>query len=284
MQIKNCLITAAGLGTRMGYIGEELPKPLWPIFEMSLLDLQLRYVKRFNAEKIFVNSHHCSDQIFSWATKNNVTVLDEPILLGSGGCVHNLKKYLNSNKDEITCVVNSDQFFMLDEKHIQKGLAEIQKGIDVVIYGMSVDKSQKYNETYSENNKLLDIRKSNGEKNYYTYSGVCLINLNKLTHVEGESSFFQSVCNYKENENIYFFDETENVEFWDFGEKSKYVNSLCNILRNGNSLFQEFIRANNVILDNGKYLDEVNQLLYSGEMKINLKDRIIQRNKLIDHY
>lgn len=284
MQIKNCLITAAGLGTRMGSIGEVLPKPLWPIFEMSLLDLQLKYVKRFNAQRIFVNSHHCSDQVLEWAHKNDVIVLDEPILLGSGGCVHNLKKYLDSNEDEVTCIVNSDQFFMLEEKHIQEGLQEIKKGMEVVVYGMCVDKSQKYNETYCENNKLLDIRKSNGEKNYYTYSGVCLINLTRLNYVEGESAFFQTVCNYKENKKIYFYDDTKTVDFCDFGEKSKYVNSLCNIIKNNNSVFQNFIRENNVIAANKKYYDEDNQILYSGELKINLRDRIIQRNELIDHY
>lgn len=283
MQIKNCLITAAGLGTRMGKLGEVTPKPLWPIFERRLLDVQLKYIQRFSPENIFVNSHHCSDQVLAWAKENNVTVLDEPILLGSGGCVHNLKKYLNSTENEITCIVNSDQFFMLSETHIKKGINKIKNGMDMVIYGMNVDKDQKYNETFSINNKLVEIRKNNGVDSYYTYSGVCLINLNNLKYVEGESSFFQTVCNYKENKNIYFYDETKDVEFWDFGEKEKYVQSLLNLLEN-NGVFKDLMLKSNALNENAKYYDEKSTVLRSGEMEINTRERTIKMNGLIDQY
>ena len=43
MIVENALILAAGAGTRMGEIGKVLPKVLWPVFECSLLELEVLY-------------------------------------------------------------------------------------------------------------------------------------------------------------------------------------------------------------------------------------------------
>ena len=43
MQLDFAYILAAGKGTRMGEIGKVVPKPLWPIYEKSLLELQVAW-------------------------------------------------------------------------------------------------------------------------------------------------------------------------------------------------------------------------------------------------
>ena len=45
MKVNKALILSAGFGTRMGEIGKTLPKILWPIFDKSLLELQVLYLK-----------------------------------------------------------------------------------------------------------------------------------------------------------------------------------------------------------------------------------------------
>lgn len=226
MQIDYCLITAAGLGTRMGEIGKRLPKPMWPFYCETLLDAQVAYVKRFNPTKIFINTFHQSKEIELWASKyESVEIIREDELLGSGGCVHNLviQKDL---KNGIMAVVNSDQFFMLGHSEIEQGLTKISEGFESVLYGMVVEKGQKYNETVSREGKLVEIRKPTHEKDYYTYSGVCLLDISRLKIVSGVTNFFETVCDYKNNPNIFFFESSKNIEFWDFGEKDKYVNNL----------------------------------------------------------
>jgi len=279
MRVNNCLITAAGLGTRMGIIGENLPKPLWPIFDKTLLDIQLEYVKRFNPEKIFINAHHNSHKIIEWAKDKNITVLVEDELLGSGGCIHNLKKSSESMWP-VTVVVNSDQFFLLDKEKIDIGLKKIENGFDSVIYGLVVNKTEKYNETIYANDRLVNICKATGDEDYYTFSGVSIINLEKLTYVEGESSFFNSVCNYKNNENIYFMSGTEKVKFWDFGTKPKYVESLFRVLKDDGEM-RKLIEQSGVELK--QYENEKEKLSFNlYKSKINKENGEIEIDSIID--
>ena len=51
------LILAAGKGTRMGEIGKVLPKVLWPIYERSLLELQVQYAKSLGIKDIYIKNH-----------------------------------------------------------------------------------------------------------------------------------------------------------------------------------------------------------------------------------
>jgi len=73
MQIDYCLILCAGIGTRMGPIGEVLPKPLWPIFESTILELQIKYAKEMGVKKIFVNGFHQAEIIKEYLEKKKLT-------------------------------------------------------------------------------------------------------------------------------------------------------------------------------------------------------------------
>ena len=55
MKIDYALLLAAGYGTRMGIIGKELPKVLWPVYEKTLLELQVDYLKELGVKNIFLN-------------------------------------------------------------------------------------------------------------------------------------------------------------------------------------------------------------------------------------
>ncbi|EQC43462.1 NTP transferase domain-containing protein [Bacteriovorax sp. Seq25_V] len=269
MQIDNCLITAAGLGTRMGVIGEKLPKPLWPVFDTTLLDLQLEYVKRFHAKRIFVNAYHNSEKIIEWSKNKDITVLVEDDLLGSGGCIHNLKAS-SEVVGPITAVVNSDQFFLLSEEQIEEGLDLVRSGNDSVIYGMLVNKNEKYNETICDNNRLIGIEKPKGDKDYYTFSGVSIINLDRLDYKEGASGFFDSVCNYRKNSQIYFFNKTSDVKFWDYGTKEKYVENIFNVI-NSDTEMERIIQNIGIDLNNYNIDD--------GILRFDLYDTCIDRLK-----
>ena len=81
------LILAAGLGTRMGDLTKDLPKPLLPVKGKPLIDYALNLIEPLQTKNIFVNTHYHADLIQSHIKKNyeNIKISFEPEILGTGG-------------------------------------------------------------------------------------------------------------------------------------------------------------------------------------------------------
>ena len=81
------LILAAGLGTRMGDLTKDLPKPLLPVKGKLLIDYAFNLIEPLQSKNIFVNTHYHADLIQSHVSKNyeNIKISFEPEILGTGG-------------------------------------------------------------------------------------------------------------------------------------------------------------------------------------------------------
>lgn len=223
--LKTCFIASAGFGTRMGELGKVIPKPLWPFLNLKMLDLQVSYAKRLGCENIYINSHHCHDEMKAWAKDKEVNLLYEPEILGSGGCIHNLKQFV---KDETILIINSDQFYFFDFDNIQRDYKRLKENNAVAyLYAIKVDGNASYNETIVLNNQLTDIKPHNGDGDYFTYSGVGLIDLSKVNYTAGESGFFKTVCNYKNSKVL--MGEPDLPVFLDLGTLDKYLDVIRKI-------------------------------------------------------
>lgn len=226
--INTCLIASAGFGTRMGNLGKVIPKPLWPFFNLRMLDLQVEYVKKLGCKNIYINSHHCHEEMLEWLhgqDDDSITLLHEPEILGSGGCIHNLK---NCVGDEIILVINSDQFYFFDFTHMDQDLQHmLASGAVAHLYAIEVAASATYNETIIKDGQLVDIAPHSGDESYYTYSGVGVIDLSKVSYQEGESSFFKSVCDYSNKKVLMAL--PKNPVFLDLGTLDKYINVISRL-------------------------------------------------------
>lgn len=243
MSIKTCLVTAAGFGTRMGDHGKNLPKPLWPIFGKTLLDLQLNYVRSLGIENIYINAHHCREQIREWARGKDVNLLEEEEILGSGGCVHNMFQK-HTDKKETILIVNSDQFYFFQQSFLDTAFKIMkEEGSCAHLFGIRVDKDEKYNETVVSNDLLVEINKPSGERDYITYSGVGIIDLSQLEYRDGASGFFDSVCNFR-NKKVSLTTPDES-EYWDYGTQDKYLESMFSVLDQRESEMYKFLEGTN---------------------------------------
>ncbi len=246
MKIDSCLILSAGLGTRMGPIGKILPKPLWPLFEKKILEVQISFAQSLGINKIFVNGHHCSDQLRIFLEQINqkksqkINFLHEEELLGSGGGVHNLAEK-ESYKGNLLYLAG-DQFYIFDKKYLEKSVEELSTNHSI-LFGLTVKKSEIYNRLILENNYLKNIEGPNSNSPV-TFSGMGLINLNKLTPVKGISSFFDTIANYKENKIKVI--TPPKAEYWDFGTSKNYFDSCFRLLDSTESKFLEFCKKDNV--------------------------------------
>ena len=96
----NAILLAAGFGTRLRPLTENLPKCLVPIKGKQLLQIWLEKLSRIKVQKILVNTHHLSKQVEEFINANeayrNVELSYEEKLLGTAGTLFkNIEFYGN---------------------------------------------------------------------------------------------------------------------------------------------------------------------------------------------
>ncbi len=233
MQIDHALILSAGMGSRMGEIGKKLPKPLWPVFFKNLLELQVDYCRDLGIKRIFVNTHFLSEEIEGYLKSDpkfeGIIVLHEDPLLDSGGAIHNMASRGDVNYAGNLLLVNADQFLFFDNKYFSEALSGLENS-RAGLFGITVDKAAKYNETVLEDGQLKAIQKADGSRDYVTYSGLGLLKLDGLNPVAGITKFFETVADYKK-ERVNFI-VPDKFEYWDFGTAEIYFNSIEAIYEN----------------------------------------------------
>jgi NDP-sugar pyrophosphorylase family protein len=100
--ITHAFVLAAGLGTRLRPLTEELPKPLIPIFQKPLITFALDQLVELGVEKFVINTHKLAE-VFGKSFHHNVykghsvTLVHEPDLLETGGGIKNVERYLGND-------------------------------------------------------------------------------------------------------------------------------------------------------------------------------------------
>ncbi len=115
----SALVLAAGLGTRLLPYSAQVPKPLVPILDRTLLEHQFAAVRSMAplvpTGNLFVNAHHLADQVIAASNQLGVhQVFVEPELLGTGGPLQQV--YAAGFTDELL-VLNGDCFHEFDLAH-----------------------------------------------------------------------------------------------------------------------------------------------------------------------
>jgi mannose-1-phosphate guanylyltransferase len=269
MPIDYALILGAGLGTRMGEIGKVIPKVIWPIYFKSMLELQIRYCEELGIQKIYLNTHFLHDEVLDYLNREKlfekVIVLHEKILLDSGGAIHNLASRPEVNYEGKLLLVNGDQFLFFEKNFLEKAILKLEN-MRAVLFGISVGKDSHYNETVVHDDMLVEIKKNESRsKDYFTYSGIGLLNLNGLKPVEGVSRFFETVSNYKKEKVKLLI--PENLEYWDFGTADSYSENILKLknIKNKVSKMWQFLNRNKAFV--GDDLNFVN--LEQGAIDLN---------------
>ena len=120
------LILAAGLGSRLRPISNHIPKPLWPLAGVCLLDIAINKLRNGGVEDICVNIHHLSQQIKSFLSSKHpdIHISVENKLLGTGGALAPIRDWINGsnlliyNSDIISEISLDHMVECHDENHI----------------------------------------------------------------------------------------------------------------------------------------------------------------------
>jgi mannose-1-phosphate guanylyltransferase len=100
-EITQAFVLAAGLGTRLRPLTEELPKPLIPIFQKPLVTFALDHLISVGVNKFVINTHRHPELFQSFFAAGEyagfpTTLVHEPDLLETGGGVKNAESHLGS--------------------------------------------------------------------------------------------------------------------------------------------------------------------------------------------
>jgi len=101
-QIRQAFVLAAGLGTRLRPLTDDLPKPLIPIFQKPLITFALDHLINAGVERFLINTHKQAELFEDFFCDNDyeghsITLVHEPDLLETGGGIKNAGRYLGSD-------------------------------------------------------------------------------------------------------------------------------------------------------------------------------------------
>ena len=287
MEIDYCLILSAGFGTRMGKVGKVLPKVLWPLYEKTILEAQYNWVRELGCKEIFVNTHYLHEKIKNYIDSNknlDIKVLYEKELLNTGGAIYNLKNRYNIKKGKLL-VIAGDQFYFFPYNVWESALRKIENAHSV-LFGLKVNgKTDSYNELVLEKGLLKSVvpykKESHFYRDYMTYSGLGLVNMELLENGSGKSSFFETVANFYEKKVEVLTPEIK--EYWDFGSNKRYYKNIYSILgtffANNNDQFLKFCFRNKIFFPEKVCKELKSYGTYEGFETINLSGKALSDDK-----
>lgn len=107
------LILAAGLGTRLRPLTDQMPKPLVPVVDASILEHQVRFAKTLGNVELHANAHHLASQLETAGAKLGFKKVwvEYPEILGTGGPIHRIAT--EGGADELL-ILNGDCYCNFD--------------------------------------------------------------------------------------------------------------------------------------------------------------------------
>lgn len=177
------MILAAGFGTRLKPLTNEVPKALMPVANIPVLDRNIEYLKSFGINDIIINTHHLSESISDFitqktASKVNLTVRNEKEILGTGGGIANCRDFLGA---DTFIVLNSDVLTDIDINTAVKKHKEAGNTATIVLHDQ-----EPFNQvTINKNHEVLKIdKKSSPEK--LAFTGIHILEPEIFNHIPGK--------------------------------------------------------------------------------------------------
>ncbi|MEL0208739.1 MAG: nucleotidyltransferase family protein, partial [Gammaproteobacteria bacterium] len=165
------MILAAGLGSRLKPITDNLPKPLIDVGGISLIERSINQLVSFGVSELIINVSHLGDQIKeslqSIDAISKITFIEEPFPYGTGGALVNAKSFLGNDP------------FILSTADIIFDLSFYQLPKTIEAAHLVAVKNPEHNQRGDFSMNVSSVFINDG-KNDFTYSGMSVLNPNIL--------------------------------------------------------------------------------------------------------
>ena len=110
------VLLAAGFGSRMVPLSHDLPKPMMPLWGISVIEHVINALRRAGVTEFLINQHHQPQPLLDWCRRQrdpsiHLQLSYEPQILGTGGALRRASHFLGSDP---FWLVNTDIAFELD--------------------------------------------------------------------------------------------------------------------------------------------------------------------------
>ena len=181
MSVKNAMILAAGLGTRMRPLTIETPKPLIKVGSKNLLERSLNLLENHGVEQIIINVHHLASQIekFVLSIKSKVKITisnEEDLLLDTGGGVKEGTKIFGKNP---FFVINPDTLWLTNYSDEIQSLEKIyyeSKKPCLLLVNKRLSFDSSFKGDFNLNNNII----SKDNENNFIFTGLQLLDRSHL--------------------------------------------------------------------------------------------------------
>ena len=177
------MILAAGLGTRLRPLTDNIPKALVPVANRPMIKRVIDYLKGYGMEAIVVNTHHHYRQIVDYLDGGKpfgikIDVRVEPEILGTGGAIKNTEGFWDN---EPFIVFNGD---ILTDIDLDQAYEDHRKSKGLVT--LILHDREPYNQvSIDHSGKITDIARGNAPGRL-AFTGIHIMGPELLSHIPGE--------------------------------------------------------------------------------------------------
>ena len=196
-KIKAAIILCAGYGKRLKPLTHQCPKPLLKINKITLLENNIKLIKKIGIKKIYLNSFHLKNKIFNYVNKNNFdipikVIEDGKLILGTGGGIKNILSKTNDqnfivfnpdtiwNKNYINCIIKMRDIF-------------IKKKLNNIL--LVVNKKLSFDRLLNGDFQLEKGKLKRTKFNKYIYTGCQIFNRELFKKITKETFSMQYIWN-----------------------------------------------------------------------------------------
>jgi D-glycero-D-manno-heptose 1,7-bisphosphate phosphatase len=208
------VLLAGGLGSRLGKLTSQIPKPLIRIGKKSIIEIVIEYYLEQGIKKIVVLVGYKKEKIIKVLKKKffdiNISFIKEKKLLGTGGALRLARKKL----DKEFFLANSDTYFKVNLKKI-KNLVNKKKFL-IVLSLIKASTKGKLSNLRLKKSKVFFSKKNINLKN----AGVYYINKKIIKYIKkGSSSLEEDVISRLIKKRYVIGKKFPNNNFIDIGTK-----------------------------------------------------------------
>lgn len=198
MKIKNAIIFAAGMGTRMSPVTNFCPKPLIKIFDEPLIEKNIKLLKKHQINEIYIVVGYLKEQFNYLIEKYQVKLIENPYF-----AITNNISSLVVSKDIFGDTLYLEGDIFLKEDIFPHLFATIEKNYyQSTMFGLNnLDNIEEWVFEIDKNNQVLSHHLSKNAQNQFIWSGLMFIDQKMAQEIKLKVNLF---FNQEQNKQKYF--------------------------------------------------------------------------------